>query len=204
MIINCGPKHDIRQFSLELPKIRKRLGVLVSGGIDSTLLYYLLLYLNKENNASHIIKPFTVLRNEGAKYFAKPMVNHVHRILGLPESFSTIVGDTTLPEPEQVKSGVENIIQKLGYGVVYIGAISLRPEHLINIEKPITIETPEVRFPLLNLEKSHVIDLYYKLGIESILQYTHSCNTSETEHCGFCNGCTERIWGFTELGLDPV
>lgn len=204
MLINCGPKHDIRQFSLELPKIRKRLGVLVSGGIDSTLLYYLLLYLNKENNASHIIKPFTVLRKEGSRYFAKPMVNHVHRILGLPESFSTIVGDNTLPEPEQVGSGVENIIQKLGYGVVYIGAIDTRPEHLINYDRPETIETHEVRFPFLHLEKSHVIDLYYKLGIESLLPFTHSCDQNETNECGTCNGCTERIWGFTELGLDPI
>jgi asparagine synthetase B (glutamine-hydrolysing) len=198
MIIECGPAHDIRTLYLELPTT-KRIGVMVSGGIDSTLLYYLLQYLKKTHQTDHFIRPLMVPRHEGSTLYAKPMVNHVHRLLDLPESYPTSVGTSEVPDPKQVESGVVDALKYLKIDTVYIGAISLRPEHLINIEKPEVIETETIKFPLLNLEKSHIVDLYHKLGIESILQYTHSCNTSETTHCGTCNGCTERIWGFNEL-----
>ena len=201
MIIECGPVHDVRTLSIELPETN-RIGVMVSGGVDSTVLYYLLQYLKKSQNTNHFIRPFMVPRREGSKYFAKPMVNHVHRLLDLPESYPTIMGDNTLPEPKQVESGIIQAMTIAKIETMYIGAIDTRPEHLINYERPVTIETTEIKFPFLHLEKSHVIDLYYRLGIESILQYTHSCDQNETSECGTCNGCTERIWGFNQLNIN--
>ena len=200
MIIECGPAHDIRTLNIELPT-KKRIGVMVSGGIDSTLMYYLLLYLKKSQQTDHYIRPLMVPRREGSTIFAKPMVNHVHRLLDLPESYPTSVGTNEVPEPEQVESGVVDAFKFIKIDIIYIGAIYIRPEHLINLERPVTIETDEVKFPLLGLEKSHVIDLFYKLGIENILQYTHSCIMNQELPCGICHGCAERIWGFNELNI---
>ena len=198
--LECGPKHDKRIFSLELPTT-KRIGVMVSGGIDSTLLYYLLQFLKKTHNTNHDIKSFVVPRSEGSKYFAKPIVNYVNNLLDIPESYPILVGNTQVDESKQVESGVVDAFKFVKIETIYIGAIDLRPEHLINIEKPTVVETEVVKLPLLHLEKSHIIDLYYKLGIEAILQHTHSCNNSETVHCGICNGCTERLWGFSQLNI---
>jgi len=200
MIIDCGPAHDIRTLNLELPQAN-RIGVMVSGGIDSTLLYYLLQYLKKTEKTDHFIRPFTVPRKEGSIYFAKPIVNYIHELLDLPPSYTTLVGNNTLEEPKQVESGVIKAIAFAKIEVIYIGAIYIRPEHLIGLERPVTIETDVVKFPMLHLEKSHVIDLYYKLGIENILQYTHSCIKNQQVHCGTCHGCIERIWGFNELNI---
>lgn len=200
MIIDCGPAHDIRTLNIELPTT-KRIGVMVSGGIDSTLLYYLLQYLKKSQNTNHFIRPFMIPRKEGSVYFAKPMVNHVHRLLDLPPSYPTIIGDNRVEESKQVESGVIKAIAFAKIEIIYIGAIDTRPEHLINYERPVTIESSEIKFPFLHLEKSHVIDLYYRLGIESILSHTHSCDQNETAECGTCNGCIERIWGFNELNI---
>jgi hypothetical protein len=200
MIIECGPAHDIRTLNIELPQT-DRIGVMVSGGIDSTIIYYLLQYLKKKENTNHYIRPLMVPRHEGSTLYAKPMVNHVHQLLGLPESYPTVVGTDEVPEPKQVESGVVAALKYLKIDTVYIGAIYIRPEHLMDWDRPITIETNEIKFPLLHLEKSHVIDLYYKLGIEHILQYTHSCIKNEEVHCGICHGCIERFWGFDQLNI---
>lgn len=200
MIIECGPAHDIRTLNIELPTTN-RIGVMVSGGIDSTLLYYLLQYLKKSQKTDHFIRPFMVPRKEGSIHFAKPMVNHVHRLLDLPPSYPTQIGDNTVEESKQVESGVVQAITFAKIETMYIGAIYIRPEHLLGWDRPITVETDIIKFPLLHLEKSHVIDLYFKLGIESILQYTHSCIKNVQVHCGTCHGCIERIWGYDQLNI---
>ena len=203
MIIECGPAHDLRTLNIELPA-KQRIGVMVSGGIDSTLLYYLLQYLKKTQKTNHVIRPFMVPRKEGSTIFAKPMVNHVHGLLDLPPSYPTIVGNNIVEESKQVESGIIKAVTFAKIEIIYIGALYIRPEHLIGLERPITIETDIIKFPLLHLEKSHVIDLYYKLGIENILQYTHSCIKNEETPCGICHGCAERIWGFNELNNSPI
>ena len=71
---------------------------------------------------------------------------------------------------------------------------------------PILIETPNflrIGYPFKHLTKSHIIDLYFKMGIQELLQHTNSCDQQQIalQPCGMCNGCKERAWGFLECGL---
>ena len=58
-----------------------------------------------------------------------------------------------------------------------------------------------IGYPLKNLTKRHIIDLYFKMGIQDLLQYTNSCDQQsiELQPCGVCNGCRERDWGLEVL-----
>jgi asparagine synthetase B (glutamine-hydrolysing) len=91
MINECGPDNDRRILSLSLPKYHKiqpwnkNLGVLVSGGIDSALLYYLLLKQNQEQGNTHNIKAYTILRKEGSRQYALPVINYINSLFNLPE-----------------------------------------------------------------------------------------------------------------------
>lgn len=211
MKIEVGPSHDIRTFELTIPADR-RLGIMLSGGIDSTILYYLLLHTIHTESPKTFLRPFTIRRKDGSKRVVNKVVDEINKLFGYENVIPTVVGDTTLPEIEQVKSGVIEAWNLLGpyppffpyVDIMYIGAISVRDEHLFGYILPEIIETETVRFPLLNLEKSHVTDLYYKMGVEHLLQYTYSCVTDENTHCGHCNGCVERAWGFEQLNKkDP-
>lgn len=51
------------------------------------------------------------------------------------------------------------------------------------------------------LTKSHIIDIYFQLGIQDILFKTHSCTVQDGTHCGECYCCLERVKGFNDLGL---
>jgi len=203
MIIECGPAHDLRVMALELPKSLK-IGVLTSGGVDSTLLYYLALYLKYKNNTAHQIHPIVILRKEGSRYFARPIVQKINAIWK-HGSGDMRLGNTTLPEHQQVKSAVEQAFNIHKFYHVYVGLISNRPEHTVGIDIISVPDVPEVLVPFKHLEKSHVIDMYYKLNIQDLLKYTYSCDQHEQVPCGSCNGCRERAWGFAELEkLDPA
>ena len=222
MLTECGPEHDRRLFNFTLPVyeepvrstlsrmffaakgMRKNhsIGILVSGGIDSALLYSLLLKENQSTGNKYKITPYTILRKEGSRVYAIQAINHINKLFHLPEQNLNVVGNNTLPEIEQVESGVKEILDTNDFA--FVGVIDSREEHSIDWYRHKFKESERVRYPLLNLQKSHVLDLIYQNNLESVLPFTHSCAIDESKMCGYCNGCKERLWGFNEIGKkDP-
>jgi 7-cyano-7-deazaguanine synthase in queuosine biosynthesis len=205
MNIICGPEQDQRTITINLPKNKSRIGVLVSGGLDSAILYYLLLLENKLKGNIHEILPITVMRKEGSKYFSNLVVGHINQQFNIPYSSPIIVGDNTLPEEDQVKSGVNQAINQ-GFDIVYAGVIEQLPQHMINWQPIPSKETPRFKTPFQSINKSHVIDMIVKLKQEPLFYITHSCSGEQSQigRCNGCNGCNERSWGFSQLSLiDP-
>jgi len=223
MIVECGPSHDRRSLSLVLPSIPKfdseltrnlyrklnkmvsgnEIGILISGGLDSAILYFLLIKENIETGEKFNITPFTMIRKEGSRYYAKGVINWINDYYGLPKVELNIVGDNTLAEIQQVESAVKEVLhRKIDF--MYLGIIESRPEHSINWTRYTFKETFNRKYPFLNLQKSHVIDLYIKFNLFELLKITHSCAINEQIKCGYCNGCNEREWGFSQLGLEPL
>ena len=203
MIISCGPESDKRTMILELPKEPSKIGIFVSGGLDSAILYYLLMLENKTQNEIHEIVPLTVLRTEGSKNFSQLVVAHVQSAFHKSYTESIKLGDNTLPEPEQVKSGVLDARNR-GFKRVYTGLIEQLPEHMIGWDKIPYSENDFFKAPMKDLNKSHVVELCYQFKQEALFYITHSCAAWEVSRCYSCNGCNERRWGFDQLGLvDP-
>lgn len=201
MIYSCGPKHDVRSFSISLPEKPSNIGVFVSGGIDSAILYYLLQLENADKK--HNIVPLSIMRKEGSKYFSHLVVAHVNEELGLPLTKPLIVGKPNLPEDQQVRSGVVEAFQK-GFDFIYVGVIEQLPMHMVGWNHIPAEETEKFKTPLAKLNKSHIIDLVRILNQESLFNITHSCSLLELGRCKACNGCNERAWAFNELNLtDP-
>jgi 7-cyano-7-deazaguanine synthase in queuosine biosynthesis len=203
MIIICGPNNDLRELKIELPVTKSKIAIFVSGGLDSALLYYLLCLENKAMNDLHEIVPLTIHRKEGSKNFAKLVVAHVDAEMTRKYVDPLIVGNNQLPEPEQVKSGVQEA-RKLGFNRAYTGLIEQLPQHMVNWQPIPYSENEFFKAPLKNLNKSHIVDLCVKFNQESLFYITHSCSTWEMSRCNSCNGCNERQWGFEQLGLTDL
>lgn len=217
MIIEIGPDIDRRVLNFSLPnygnhppiieklflninQIKKnyRIGVLVSGGIDSALLYYLLLILNQNLEKKFTITPYTILRKEGSRYHALPVINFINHKFNIPTTSLNIVGDNELPEKLQVLSGEEEILESNDF--VYKGIIEARPEHLVGWTDYRPKDSFRSRNPLINLQKSHIMDLVFQLNLENLLRLTYSCAINEIDPCLKCNGCRERQWGLDAIG----
>ena len=205
MNIQCGTNNDLRTISITLPKKESRIAVLVSGGLDSAILYYLLLLENKLRGSIHEIVPISVMRKEGSKYFSSLVIGHVNQMFQLPYSDPIIVGDNTLAEEEQVKSGVNHAIE-LGFDIVYAGVIEQLPQHMVNWQPIPSKETARFKIPFQSINKSHIIDIIVKFKQEPLFYITHSCSGEQSQigRCNGCNGCNERSWGFDQLKIiDP-
>jgi len=205
MNITCGPKDDQRTISITLPKKKSKIGVLVSGGTDSAILYYLLLLENKLRGNVHEILPISIMRKEGSRYCSSLVVGHINPLFQLPFQDPQIVGDNTLPEEQQVKSAVDEALT-LGFNIVYAGVIEQLPQHMVNWEPIPSRETARFKTPFQKINKSHIIDMICKLNQQVLFYITHSCADEKYQvgRCNVCNGCTERAWGFAQLDLtDP-
>jgi hypothetical protein len=202
MNILCGPDHDLRMVKIDLFFKKERLGVFVSGGLDSAILYFLLLKENKELGNLHDIIPYTLFRKEGSSYAAAPLIEHIHRSLNIPLVRARRVGDTTLPEPQQVGSGIMEA-RTHGIDKIYAGLIQQLPQHMVNWEPIKYKETEIFKTPFSHLNKSHIVDLIRKFSQEYLYYITHSC-VNDVGRCNICNGCNERSWGFDQLSIiDP-
>lgn len=60
-------------------------------------------------------------------------------------------------------------------------------------------EEPHVTYPFLNMLKPQMIDIYYKLGKEHLIQYTYSCSKKYPPACEKCYSCKEAAMGFKLL-----
>jgi hypothetical protein len=199
----CNILNEQRVVELALPDTPTKIAVFVSGGLDSAILYYLILKASIEQGVAHQISPFVVNRTEGSRYFSKLVVAHVHSQFNMPYVDPILVGDPTLPGHLQVLSGAQSA-QYMEFTRLYGGIIAQRPEHTIGYEPSPAEETDIIKLPFKDLTKGYIIDLIVRNKQEALFYLTHSCSILEIGKCNTCNGCNERNWGFAQAGLvDP-
>lgn len=201
MIITIGK--DPKTVEISLPAEPKKIGVLISGGLDSAILFYLLMQENKNIGNIHSIVPLSIIRREGSKYFANLVIGHVLQEFGMPFELPMLVGTNRLPEHEQVRSGIMESRLR-GIDICFLGLIDQLPQHMIGYHQILYTESEKVQAPLKHLNKNYIIELVKHFKQEALFYITHACTTFEIGRCNDCNGCNERAWGFSQLGeVDP-
>lgn len=82
---------------------------------------------------------------------------------------------------------------------------TLDPEIITPDEQSKYLTWYGVHRPFLEMDKYKTTELYYKLNVDHLLGQTHSCQVYGNVHCGRCHGCSERIDAFDRLGKkDPA
>lgn len=164
--------------------------ILVSGGLDSALLYYML--AKDDQN----IQPLIIIKNSFQQQYALNVIDYIQKTLNI------VVQPITL-KSKHVKSAINEALT-LGFNRIYVGVIKELEQFLIGWESNNYRDTEWVKGPLQHLDKSQVIDLIIKNNLQHLFFITHSCATKSIGRCQTCNRCRERFWGFAQLGLtDP-
>ena len=196
--------YDNTVFKLRLPLLRRRIAVLVSGGLDSALLYYLVKKLSLDDDRYTVI-PYTLERNDGSKSHAQLVIDYVHDILKIDRLSTSYIPLSNTDSNLQVAEGITLVLKK-SINLLYMGHIKTLPEHALHgVPTPyVPVDYEGFNNPFKDLTKAHVVDLVTKLNIEKIFELTHSCVYDMDDRCNVCNRCNERAWAFEQLGLiDP-
>jgi len=191
---------DARTIAINLT-LRRRIGVLVSGGLDSALLYFLVKKLTLLDDRYNVI-PYTIARNDGSMRSAQPVIDYLHEVLGAPYQNFTKISITETNSELQVTAGIRELYNT-DRNIIYIGIIQTLKEHALHgVPKPyVPIDTELLNYPLKNLTKAHVVQLIIELGLEKLFTLTHSCVYNIDIPCGTCNRCNERNWALKHCGL---
>lgn len=196
---------DTKEVNITLPPIGSNIGIMVSGGLDSALLLYLIAKLSDGN---HTICTYTVAKKDGAYDHATRIVDYVNNKLNGNIYGPIVVGDPGTYHGLQVRTGVWDTLNHFNPDVLYMGENQNPPADsgVVGLY-PIRLQehpaAPSMT-PLLWLYKSHILNLYQQLNLMELLAITHTCTEQAEGRCHSCFGCKERAWGFKVAGYtDP-
>ena len=173
-----------------------KVAVLFSGGMDSTLVLYMLLEEKRLKNLNTEIHCFT------APQLGRKM--HSEEILSLPEFSGKCIHHEDVKN--ETDEGIRPMLLELLHRgwTVYTGTNAV-PDEPIGGRYPARKYKDPLPANLFNpfryAFKHHILEAYSKLNIEHLISKTHSCTEQEIGECGICFACYERAWAFKKLGL---
>ena len=202
------------------------IGVVVSGGFDSSILWHIIYGICKERGQKCI--PFTVPKNDGALTYADRMLEYSQRAYGGKRLHPFVINEEGVDwmrenyqgeeVAQQLHQGIVEIFRKGYADYVYTGVNAYPP----NYETLCSYHTPGPRNlsrdsdfiwkdkpashwilqPFADLTKADLVQIADQLGwLDDIAELSHSCVEQIRGRCGECFWCKEREWGFAEAGL---
>lgn len=182
-----------------------RIGVSLSGGPDSAILYYKVL---KENLLLEMPKSIIALcmpKHDGADYFAKLVNDWMKVHFKLDELPLLFIGN---PNDEHDQIVTNAIWSALKFNIVdcVLLADNVPPVNAFPGLQPVRNRStiPSIVQPFFDLTKDQIISMFFEEGVEDLLAITHSCTEMTRGRCGRCWQCSERAWAFQTIGrVDP-
>lgn len=192
-------------FKLELNEDAHSIGVLFSGGLDSTLLLVLLQLQNRIKQRK--LTAFNIENANGykahcARILSQPFFAGVDLVSDVPNGgdFSGII-----------RQGITWVLEQKNLDLVYIG-INKNPD-FEHERKPVRRTSQELsgikrlRYPFIDFTKDQLLKIFFQIEEQNnldVMSLTHSCTTLPVGQCGRCFQCCERQWAFKTINRqDP-
>ena len=215
MDLVLGPDNLSVPFSFSIPTHTpegnevKRVGVWSSGGHDSGAMLCLVMAELKATGRLNTISvtAFTIVKGEGSTYYSDRVVNKIAEHFGVHIEH---VNNLENNEPAYSLGRIGNYSIKNMWEqnhndmIIYMSINRMAPDEIRPFNHTLKIfykgNNPLYESPFLLLHKPQITDIYYQLGCEDIIPWTHSCTVLAVGQCEDCYSCKEREWGLTALG----
>lgn len=196
----------------------KKYGLMLSGGLDSAILSYLILLTYRRRGWGANVQPFTMRKTNERIDTANTVVDYLRS--KFPEfsiPYTIPISDPAIHHRDQGVLAWKEVQEKYK-DIDYVFYASNKVpdwnyDNYLKDERGLPVGRPErskgeggiVYLPFLHLYKYHTVDLIIEYQQEEIFMFSRSCTQSvEGPRCGKCFHCRERAWGFSSLNqLDP-
>jgi 7-cyano-7-deazaguanine synthase in queuosine biosynthesis len=175
------------------------IGLLFSGGVDSALLFYLLSKNRQEDN----LTLYVIDRYNKPLSHARIVYDLICEKIKTDKFKLHTLAIPTVENHKEISAASEIIKTTTTHKMLVCGInkypsnATIRPRYLASFQ-----ETDYVKYPLKHYYKHNIIDQFYKLGIEDILPYTHSCGLDQSIPCAKCFNCRERADAYNILNKE--
>jgi len=196
-----------------------KIGVRISGGVDSTMVLYLMAIFKRDYRPDIKILPMTVVNpfKPYQEIFSNRVIDKVKELTGveigeLDAFFPTLEDRTKFGEAQIDRLRIWYRVRRLDTHVMgetknppldvdaqfqFSGAgREPKRDEFVTGDDIILLKTR----PFRNIDKQGVAELYEKFGLtDTLFPITRSCEkhtTDFTAHCEECWFCEERKWGF--------
>ena len=184
-------------FSIDLTK---RYGIMLSGGLDSAVLLYLLI----SNEPNIQLQPFTIPKFDGAAQYADPVIEYINNKFNVSIPKTILVGNPMAHHRLQSATAVLEIFSKHNIDQLYI-AINKNPTELLEYpgapSRASVSNDARICLPFVNMLKDEIIKILVDNNELGLSEITHTCTEQSQGRCGVCWQCTERKWAFSQLNL---
>jgi hypothetical protein len=189
--------------------IDKKYGIMLSGGLDSAVLMYLILKENKNIN----IQPFSIPKHDGSHLFVSKILEYFEVLFDIKIPSTILVGDSRVHHSQQSTRAVEQIFKQ--YPTIEFIYFATNQNPIDNFDYspypqgsyPNRVKIsphPKILMPFIEMYKDQILKMVFDNYQEELLQLTHSCTEQKTGRCGQCFQCNERAWAFRQLDkTDP-
>jgi len=181
-------------------------GIMLSGGLDSAVLLFLILEDAKLKNIELSLQPFSMIKHDQSYKYVKGIIDYYNDRFQLEIPKTILVGNPELHHSEQSTFATREVFQKHPNINFLFNAVNQNPPGDWgdpSWEFPNRVKQsphPKIIMPFVDLYKTHIVDLIFQYDIEYITKLTHTCTELTAGRCMECFQCNERHWAFTELG----
>jgi 7-cyano-7-deazaguanine synthase in queuosine biosynthesis len=184
----------IKQILYPLLTKHKNIGIMLSGGIDSGLLYYLCCKIRSEENLDFNLKLYNTY--EGYINVAERLNDYVCKQFDV----AFIINKIELPTMHHSAYVFFAIGEALKTSdIVLLGDTTNAPTQLGGLE-PNRLRSTHARVfqPFFDYNKSDTIRICKELNLNELISLSRSCTHPTKYVCNECYHCKERSWAFKE------
>ena len=212
---------------IDIPSQYTKIGIKASGGLDSTILSYMLALYKRDERPDIDLIPITLIESTKPFQFmySSMSLQRIHELTGI--TFGTHYFN--MVHTHLICEGQDELVMSLYddeivdchyYGVTLNPPVDAFPNQrgadpervlLPNGELHPVVDSETNFQPFVNIDKKGIYELYESLGmLDELFPLTHSCEMIHgkylmqlnlSKHCGQndCWWCQERLWGFGKL-----
>lgn len=212
-----------------MEKVKKKVVVIASGGLDSTVLYF---HLQAEGyeciplNFNYGSKHNKIEREAAREIFGEKLVELDIDLSFLKQSSLLENNNKEIPKGHYEDDNMKSTVVPFRNGIMmsyaaalaedieafgiaignHFGDHAIYPDCRKSFAEPFaeavkagTYNGVEVLTPFTGIRKHEIVEIGKKLNIEEVMYKTYSCYEGDKIHCGECGTCVERKEAF-ELG----
>lgn len=178
-------------------------GLMMSGGLDSTVLLYLML----RDCPSASIQPFYIAKHDGSYAYIDGIIEYVNLLFNIRMPEPIKVGSPDIHHTQINQVGIRQVLYKYPeIEKLFIGINQNPPQPWGDPKwqfpnRPTSNENARLEMPFMMLHKTHIVDLVDQFKIQALADLTHTCTEQVTGRCLKCFQCNERMWAYETLGL---